>query len=174
MFKRHLHEMMPTNTTTKPANWLVALAFLHLFGGLQAQTLQSDSTWIRNGQVLDQLAVGQSDNSTVMQKSGERFTIQVFSGRRTDASQVYQNLRDSVGTAMPLLLHFDEPNFKVYVGEFAFRLHAEHALIKWRLAYPQAFVLEAPAVRFTEPSAKPEPVDSPAPPQTDSTEPDQL
>ena len=105
-----------------------------------------------------------------MQKNGERFTIQLYSGRRSDASIAYQALRDSIGHEMPLLLHFDEPNFKVYVGEFAFRLQAEYALIQWRQAYPQAFVLEAPAVRFTAPREAPKPIDLPEPPQIDSTE----
>ena len=76
----------------------------------------------------------------------ERYTIQVFSGKRFEATQWYGRLQDSLGTTH-VLLHFDEPNFKVSVGLYPIRLAAEHDLKHWRRRFPQAFVVRAPDVQ---------------------------
>lgn len=76
----------------------------------------------------------------------ERYTIQVFSGKRLEATHWYGRLQDSLGTSI-VLLHFDEPNFKVSVGIYPIRLAAEHDLKRWRVSFPQAFVVRAPNVQ---------------------------
>ena len=76
----------------------------------------------------------------------ERYTIQVFSGKRYEATLWYGRLQDSLGTTQ-VLLHFDEPNFKVSVGLYPIRLAAEHDLKHWRRRFPQAFVVRAPDVQ---------------------------
>ncbi|CAI8320707.1 MAG: Uncharacterised protein [Owenweeksia sp. TMED14] len=73
----------------------------------------------------------------------ERYTIQIFSGKRKEALAIYNGLLDSNN----LMLHFDEPNFKVSVGLFSIRLSAEHKLKKWRENYPQSFVVRSPDVK---------------------------
>ena len=46
------------------------------------------------------------------------------------------------------LIHFDEPQFKVFVGIYGSRLEAEYALRKWRANFPTSFAVQAPNERF--------------------------
>jgi hypothetical protein len=54
--------------------------------------------------------------------------------------KIYNELLDSTN----LMLHFDEPNFKISVGLFSIKLAAEFKLKKWRKKYPQSFVVKSP------------------------------
>jgi hypothetical protein len=86
-------------------------------------------------------------------QGAERYSVQVYAGRRADANAVYARLSDSVGAAVPVVLHFDEPQFKVFVGVYGSRLEAEYALRKWRARYPTAFAVQAPNQRFKKGSS---------------------
>ena len=95
-----------------------------------------DSLWaIEQSRLTEQLSSGQSDYSKL-------FTIQLFSGSRSEASLWYGKLRDST-SSKEVFLHYDEPNFKVSTGLYAFRLHAEYDLEAWRQNFPNAFVVKA-------------------------------
>jgi len=83
-----------------------------------------------------------------VEAGAERYTVQVFAGRRQEANLVYVHLTDSIGATLPVAIHFDEPQFKVFVGIFGSRLEAEYALRKWRSRYPTAFAVQAPNQRF--------------------------
>ncbi len=115
----------------------------------EAQT--QDSIVLLSGSVIDSawskyrttLAAGVVQGRSM---DMERYTIQVFSGKRSEATQWYGRLQDSLGNAA-VLLHFDEPNFKVSVGLYPIRLAAEHELKIWRRSFPQAFVVRAPDVQ---------------------------
>lgn len=98
-----------------------------------------DSAWSAHRKVL---AAGVNQGRSM---DLERYTIQVFSGKRMEASQWFGRLRDSLGPQQ-VMLHFDEPNFKVSVGLYPIRLAAEHELRRWRRHFPQAFVVRAPDV----------------------------
>lgn len=86
-------------------------------------------------------------------QGAERYSVQVYAGRRADASAVFARLTDSVGTEVPVVLHFDEPQFKVFVGIYGSRLEAEYALRRWRARYPMAFAVQAPNQRFKKGSS---------------------
>ena len=51
-------------------------------------------------------------------QGAERYSVQVYAGRRADANAVFARLTDSVGAVVPVVLHFDEPQFKVFVGVY--------------------------------------------------------
>ena len=86
-------------------------------------------------------------------QGAERYSVQVYAGRRADANAVYASLTDSVGAVVPVVLHFDEPQFKVFVGVYGSRLEAEYALRKWRARFPTAFAVQAPNQRFKKGSS---------------------
>jgi hypothetical protein len=86
-------------------------------------------------------------------QGAERYSVQVYAGRRADANAVFARLTDSVGAQVPVVLHFDEPQFKVFVGIYGSRLEAEYALRKWRARYPTAFAVQAPNQRFKKGSS---------------------
>jgi hypothetical protein len=88
-----------------------------------------------------------------VEAGAERYTVQVFAGRRQEANLVYVHLTDSIGGTLPVAIHFDEPQFKVFVGIFGSRLEAEYALRKWRSRYPTAFAVQAPNQRFKKGSS---------------------
>ena len=77
-----------------------------------------------------------------------RDTVQVYAGRRIDANSLFMRLTDSVGTVLPVVIHFDEPQFKVFVGIYGSRIEAEYALRKWRANFPTSFAVQAPNERF--------------------------
>ncbi|KRP06011.1 MAG: hypothetical protein ABS25_02390 [Cryomorphaceae bacterium BACL18 MAG-120507-bin74] len=77
----------------------------------------------------------------------------MYAGRRADANAVFARLTDSVGAVVPVVLHFDEPQFKVFVGVYGSRLEAEYALRRWRARYPTAFAVQAPNQRFKKGSS---------------------
>lgn len=93
-----------------------------------------DSAWSSHVKKLSLEGVGNQSGNI------ERYTIQVFSGARKDAMKIYNELLDSTN----LMLHFDEPNFKISVGLFSIKLAAEFKLKKWRKKYPQSFVVKSP------------------------------
>ena len=86
-------------------------------------------------------------------QGAERYSVQVYAGRRADANAVFARLTDSVGAVVPVVLHFDEPQFKVFVGVYGSRLEAEYALRRWRARYPTAFAVQAPNQRFKKGSS---------------------
>ena len=110
----------------------------------------ADSVVVLSGKVFDkawQLSSEKLATTTVNSRNPttDRYSIQLFSGRRAEAITWQQQLIDSVG-AHAVLLYYDEPNFKVSVGIYPVRIAAEHDLPGWRSLYPQAFVIQTPAL----------------------------
>jgi len=110
----------------------------------------ADSVVVLSGKIFDKawlLSSEQLATTTVNSRNPttDRYSIQLFSGRRAEALTWQQQLIDSVG-AHDVLLYYDEPNFKVSVGIYPIRIAAEHDLPGWRSLYPQAFVIQAPAL----------------------------
>jgi hypothetical protein len=127
--------------------WILAL---HLNG--------SDSVVTGRGEALHSYweasaAAQKSARNASGSQGAERYSVQVYAGRRSDANAVFARLTDSVGALVPVVLHFDEPQFKVFVGIYGSRLEAEYALRKWRARYPTAFAVQAPNQRFKKGSS---------------------
>jgi hypothetical protein len=127
--------------------WILAL---HLNG--------SDSVVTGRGEALHSYweasaSAQKSARNASGSQGAERYSVQVYAGRRSDANAVFARLTDSVGALVPVVLHFDEPQFKVFVGIYGSRLEAEYALRKWRARYPTAFAVQAPNQRFKKGSS---------------------
>ena len=123
-----------------------ALLALQLLGN-------ADSVQIGAGQAIDQavtasLASNRLQSKQATEQGAERYTVQVYAGRRIDANSLFMRLTDSVGTVLPVVIHFDEPQFKVVVGIYGSRIEAEYALRKWRANFPTSFAVQAPNERF--------------------------
>lgn len=71
----------------------------------------------------------------------EGYTIQIFSGDRSDANAVRANII-SLGIDNDARMVYREPNFKIHIGSFPDASAAERALLEWRVHYPDAFVLK--------------------------------
>jgi hypothetical protein len=117
-----------------------------------------DTAVIGSGVAIDEAVRSTLQSSAhqprqAVEAGAERYTVQVFAGRRQEANLVYVHLTDSIGATLPVAIHFDEPQFKVFVGIFGSRLEAEYALRKWRSRYPTAFAVQAPNQRFKKGSS---------------------
>lgn len=117
-----------------------------------------DTAVIGSGVAIDEAVRSTLQSSAhqprqAVEAGAERYTVQVFAGRRQEANLVYVHLNDSIGATLPVAIHFDEPQFKVFVGIFGSRLEAEYALRKWRSRYPTAFAVQAPNQRFKKGSS---------------------
>ncbi|OIQ29409.1 MAG: hypothetical protein BM564_06855 [Bacteroidetes bacterium MedPE-SWsnd-G2] len=68
-------------------------------------------------------------------------TIQVYSGNRTDAQEIRDELNKSE-MDFPVSLKFETPNYKVWIGNFTTRLEADRALVIVKEDFPNAFILK--------------------------------
>lgn len=132
--------------TSYLSTMVFALLALQLLGN-------ADSVQIGSGQAIDQAVNAGLESSKLQSKQAteqgaERYTVQVFAGRRIDANSLFLRLTDSVGAVLPVVIHFDEPQFKVFVGIYGSRIEAEYALRKWRANFPTSFAVQAPNERF--------------------------
>ena len=123
-----------------------ALIALQLLGN-------ADSVKIGAGQAINQavtasLKSNRLPSNQATEQGAERYTVQVYAGRRIDANSLFLRLTDSVGTVLPVVIYFDEPQFKVFVGIYGSRIEAEYALRKWRANFPTSFAVQAPNERF--------------------------
>lgn len=71
----------------------------------------------------------------------EGYTIQLFSGDRSNANQVRAKIL-SLGADKEARMVYREPNFKIHVGSFPDASSAERALMSWKLEFPDAFVVK--------------------------------
>jgi len=118
----------------------------------------SDSVILGTGAELDRavqrgITAQQSAAKSNVNQGAERYSVQVYAGRRADANAMFARLTDSVGAQVPVVLHFDEPQFKVFVGIYGSRLEAEYAVRSWRRKFPTAFAVIAPNQRFKKGSS---------------------
>jgi hypothetical protein len=123
-----------------------ALIALQLLGN-------ADSVQIGAGQAINQavtasLKSNRLPSNQATEQGAERYTVQVYAGRRIDANSLFLRLTDFVGTVLPVVIYFDEPQFKVFVGIYGSRIEAEYALRKWRANFPTSFAVQAPNERF--------------------------
>ena len=71
----------------------------------------------------------------------EGYTIQIFSGDRTHANQIRGKIL-SLGADQEARMVYREPNFKIHIGSFPDVSAAERALVNWKTAFPDAFVVQ--------------------------------
>lgn len=64
-----------------------------------------------------------------------------FYPNRTSANEKLAEVRNSLGGKYSSMVLYDEPNFKVYVGEFSVKSDADAALSEIRKKYPGAMVV---------------------------------
>ena len=69
------------------------------------------------------------------------FQIQIYSGNRDSAFTIIAEAR-ALFTNNEVTVHYQTPNYKVWVGKFPDRLAADRFLIEIKKTYPNAFVLK--------------------------------
>ena len=69
---------------------------------------------------------------------GNNFTIQLHYGSREIAETILKKYQEVLNT-WPASIEYEEPNYKVWVGNFTTRLQVERALLKIKKEFSSAF-----------------------------------
>lgn len=112
---------------------LLAIAF---FSFSISTNAQNGSVIVEQDSDIDKLLEYKKDLKTV-----NLFKIQVYSGTRSGAEKSKQNFLNSFNE-WPVIMEFDSPNTKIWVGNFRSRLEADKALLKIKHKYNNAFIFE--------------------------------
>lgn len=67
------------------------------------------------------------------------YTIQLFSGQRKSAVEV-KNEYDEKTYDYKSVIEYETPNYKVWIGRFRTKLHADKAFAEIKSDYPSAFI----------------------------------
>jgi len=99
-----------------------ALLALQLLGN-------ADSVQIGAGQAIDQavttsLANNKLQTKQATEQGAERYTVQVYAGRRIDANSLYMRLTDSVGAVLPVVMANFPTSFAVQAPNERFKKNA--------------------------------------------------
>lgn len=79
-----------------------------------------------------------------MTKAGElaeRYKIQLFSGERNKAMEALAHYKEEVNI-WEVDMHYETPNYKVWVGNYRNRLDAERANKEIKKEFPAAFIFK--------------------------------
>lgn len=79
-----------------------------------------------------------------MDKDGDfkdRYTIQIFYGE-IQGAKTTQSRYNALGLTWSASMEYEEPNHKIWIGNYRSRLEADRALIEIRKTFPNAFVLK--------------------------------
>lgn len=115
----------------------IALLFLLTAPALQAQ---QGTVTVDQDKNIDKLLEFKKDLATV-----NAFTIQIFSGSSRSARSDAQAIKTQVTTLFPdwaNFIEYEQPNYKIRVGNFRTRLEADRALITVKKSYANAFILQ--------------------------------
>jgi hypothetical protein len=115
---------------------LIAFTFFCSTLAIQAQ---EGAVSIEQHKDIDKLLDFKKDLSTV-----NAFTIQVYSGSSSVARNEAQTAKTKAASLYPNWsnsIEYEQPNYKIWVGNFRTRLEADRALIEVKKIYTNAFIL---------------------------------
>ena len=91
-----------------------------------------------------------------MQKNlllGDNYTAQIYSGNLTKARALVNQFQ-GLFPQWPVIVHYETPNYKVWVGNFSARLSADRALKDIQRKFPTAFLFKPSLIRKERSTAK--------------------
>lgn len=74
-------------------------------------------------------------------KVNNLYKIQVYQGRRSAAESTKASFMQRYGS-WPVSMHYETPNYKIWVGNFKSRLEADKALLLIKKDYADAFIFK--------------------------------
>ena len=115
------------------------IALISLSANLTLQAQQGVVSVDQNKDITTLLEF-KKDLSTV-----NAFTIQIYSGSNSSARSEAQSTRNKVTSLYPdwsNSIEYEQPNYKIRVGNFRTRLEADRALMTVKKSYNNAFILQ--------------------------------
>ncbi|WP_051209850.1 SPOR domain-containing protein [Gelidibacter mesophilus] len=119
----------------KPIVRISLIMFTFLFSTIALQA-QQGNVEIDQNKDIDRLLEFKKDLSTL-----NAFIIQVYNGPRSGA----ESTKSDVATLYPdwsNSIQYEQPNYKIWVGNFRTRLEADRALMEVKKSYANAFILQ--------------------------------
>ena len=119
---------------------LKSIIFFTIIFSLQSITAQQGNVIIDQDPAIPQLLeqrIKMSKNNDL----GERFKIQLYYGNNQGASSKITSFRSSFDEWTSEVA-YEEPNYKVWVGNFRNRLEADRALMRIKEKFPSAFIFK--------------------------------
>jgi len=112
--------------------FFICLILTFFSPGIQAQTGEVS---IDAHKDIDKLLEYKKDIKTI-----DLYKIRIYSGDRSGAENT-KSQASSLYTDWPVLMEYETPNYKIYVGNFLSRLEADRALLTVKKNYPSALIL---------------------------------
>lgn len=114
---------------------LFCISFLSFFGHAQ----EGNITINQDQRITQLLEIRKEMNKD--ETDSRRYKIQIYSGNRNGAKNSQKDFAETFAQWQPIM-HYEEPNFKVWVGNFTTRLEADRALKKVKYKFPAAFIFK--------------------------------
>lgn len=110
-----------------------------VFAGLGITAVQAqESTENLSQEEKIQRLLELKSEMTTSDKLDDRYKIQLFYGDNGEANEVIKKYRKEYD--YPSRIAYEEPNYKVWVGNFRNRLEADRALLEIKKTFPSAFI----------------------------------
>lgn len=74
-------------------------------------------------------------------RRANNFKIQIYNGSRYGAENAQSKFLESFG-GWPVSMHYETPNYKIWVGNFETRLEADRALLRIKRKFANAFIFK--------------------------------
>ncbi|WP_067145070.1 SPOR domain-containing protein [Pseudotamlana agarivorans] len=113
----------------------VAVCLLFTTTYTQAQEGQVSINQDKNIEKLLELKKNMNDDDA------DRYKIQIYNGNRQDAYAAQKKFSSTFSDWRPSI-HFEQPNFKIWVGNFRTRLEADRALKRIKKEFSSAFIFK--------------------------------
>ena len=112
------------------------LSFLYLFTSFTFFYAQQGKVSILQDKKIEKLLEYRKDITV------ELYKIQIFQGEREDAERVKDEFLNT-NTQWPVVIAYNTPNYKIWVGKFRSRLEADRALLSIKKDYINAFIFQS-------------------------------
>lgn len=107
--------------------------------GFYGFSQEGNITINQDDRIVDLLNLRKEMNAD--ETDSRRYKIQVYSGNRSGAQNAQKDFNESFGEWRPVM-HYEPPNFKVWVGNFSTRLEADRALKRVKRKFSAAFIFK--------------------------------
>jgi hypothetical protein len=74
-----------------------------------------------------------------MNRTESNFKIQIYNGNRSDAEKARSEFIEAFDD-LPTSMHYETPNYKIWIGSFKTRLEADRALVRVKEKFSSAFI----------------------------------
>jgi len=115
------------------------LTFLMLVGLLSSYAYGQQNNPIESGKLHE--LVTKKISMDIEGDFKDRYTIQIFYGE-IQGAQKTKTQYNSLGLTWNASMEYEEPNHKIWIGNYRSRLEADRALIEIKKTFPNAFVLK--------------------------------